>query len=224
MSDMTLIDYIKERSPICTDLNHIQHLIASSTYSTKNGRSATPDYHTLMLGECIGGRTIMVGEDKWLFSMDKNIILKETPDELFGKFPRIDYDFQLFMGDENGFLIAKATGTLTHAVMVRRLFKEGNIEQGPLGFDIVKVPSWCRQVGNPKRMDVFHSGSILPKQNPGDVPAVDGTYVSFWKNVGYASLRHHVKNYCVKNFEGPFRCEVPVDDEDAWSTFQEIDF
>lgn len=218
MENMTLAEYIEQRTPICTPYEHIQHLIAASTYVSKNGKAATPDVHELALGECIGGRTIMVGDDKWMFSMDKNLIM-ESPDELFDKFPRIDYDFQLFMGDDKGFLICKAQGTLTHADMVKRLWKAGDLVKGMFGYDIVNVPPWCRKVGNPERMDVFHSGTILPKQD-----GVDGTYVAFWKNVGYANLRHHVKNYCVKNFEGPYFAEIPIDDEAAFMTFKPTEF
>jgi len=224
MENMTLAEYIEQRTPICTSFEHVQHLINSSSAVTKNGQPAVPNVHELVLGNCVGGRTIYIGEDKWMFSVDKNIIM-ESPDELFGEYPRIDFNFQLFMGDENGFLVAKAQGTLTHAVWVSKLKKEGCIQLGMMGYEIIKVPSYCKMVGNPKRMDVFHSGTILPKQD-GDTPmnTCPETLVSFWKNVGYANLRHHVKNYCVANFEGPYRCEVPLNDEDAWTEFREVEF
>ena len=221
MDEMTLFDYLEHRSPICTPFEHISYLMASSTHVAKNGDLAVPDIHELALGQCVGGRTIIVGEDKWVFSIDKNIVT-ESPDELFNRFPRIDYDFQLFMGDDKGFLICKAQGTLTHADMVSRLWnkgRDGNIVKGMFGYDIVSIPSWCKKVGNPEKMNVFYSGTILPPQS-----GVDGTYVAFWKNVGYAALRHHVKNYCVNNFKGPYFAEIPVDDEETFLMFQPAEF
>ena len=104
MDEMSLIDYLETRTPICTSFEHVQHLLNSSTIVKKNGKFAVPNIYELVLGECVGGRTIFVGNDRWEFSVDKNVLM-ESPDILFSKYSRDEYKFDLFIGDENGFIV-----------------------------------------------------------------------------------------------------------------------
>lgn len=225
MDNMSLINYLATRTPIHTDFEHVNHLIRSSSWVKKNGKYATPNQYELVLGECIGGRTIFVGNDRWEFAVDKNVLM-ESPDILFGKYPRDEYKFDLFIGDEHGCIVARASGRLTHALLIRKLKDEGHAEMSAIGFRLKSVPANFRKVGNPEYLDTIHAGSILFKQ-PGEVD-VPETLVSFWYGQGYKDLRHHVKSYCVQQHEGPYRAEIPDEGDETDSLnavkFVEVDF
>ena len=134
--------------------------------------------------------------------------LIESPEIIDNKYDRRDYEFEFFLGDENGTLIKEYIPTIeSHAHILRKLKQEDVIDKEyNLILDHV-LKAVDKVLGSPSKIDFNYSGIILPKQRD-----VDATYISFWTEKAYKSNNGMLSNllltYTKKRFRGPFKFEV----------------
>lgn len=151
------------------------------------------------------------------FSFLVKTLLLETPDKVAGKWEREDYNFELFIGDENGvFLTIHEPHMTSHADFLRALRDFEVID--PKTYKVLDTSAWIHDfggeiLGNPQKVNTFFSGIILPKQKD-----VDGTYVAIWsENVWKSSpiYRKLLIEYVLESYLGPYYWDVPIDMSDS---------
>ncbi len=151
----------------------------------------------------------MKNKDQILLERAYNRIkLFESPEIIDNKYDRRNYNFEFFLGDENGTLIKQYIPTIeSHAHVLRKLKQKGVIDKEyNLILDHV-LQAVDKVLGSPTKIDFNFSGIILPKQRD-----VDATYISFWTEHAYEGnnglLPKLLLAYTKKKFKGPFKFEV----------------
>ena len=142
-------------------------------------------------------------------------ILLENPEFVADTYLRDKYDYELFMGDEHGAVLAfNQPGTLqSHSDLLHYLAKKNFLDKKTYELSEIKDPNF-EIVGNPIKLDMNYSGAILPKQKD-----VDGTYISFWTERSYQRMKLFLMDYVEKHYDGPFYYEyTDLDDPRERST------
>jgi hypothetical protein len=147
-------------------------------------------------------------DHKLLEEAYRQVRLFESPEIVGDLYDRTKYDFEFFLGDQNGTLIKEYVPVIeSHAHFLHKLKQEKAIDKdyNIVFKNVLKVAD--NVLGEPIKVDFNYSGIILPKQKD-----VDATYISFWKEKAYegheGKLAKILLDYCKKNFKGPFKVEV----------------
>ena len=129
--------------------------------------------------------------------------LYESPEKIAEKYPRADYTFKLFMGDEHGCFVSGTAST--HGALLKDTITSGKVRVG--GYRVVSQEG---AIGHPLKMAHKYAGTILPKQN-----GVDGTYISFWTKSAYESLLPLFKPLLRTYGQGPYFVEYSTLEDDV---------
>lgn len=146
------------------------------------------------------------------------VLLRENPEFVADHYPRDNYGFQFFLGDENGALITKITFNeprlfTSHSDILRYLKEKEYLDKKTYELFEVK-DSKFETVGNPATIDMNYSGIILPKQKD-----VDGTYISFWTERSFKRMKIFLLDYAEQHYDGPFYYEyTDLDDPNERSS------
>lgn len=140
--------------------------------------------------------------------------LIESPEVVADIYDRDNYDFEFFLGDEEGALVVpnEINRFASHSDIVRYLVMSDFMDRKT--YQLKEMDKFPYEVaGNPKIIDMNYSGTILPKQisHSKETKGVDKTYISFWTKEGYLALKDIMLDYCKSaRFNGPMEYEVMV--------------
>ena len=130
--------------------------------------------------------------------------LAESPDVVADVYDRRQYDFYLFLGDENGCLIKHANKQINSHPLLLKMLKQNEAIDDNYNIVFAKAKEQTDSiVGSPIKVNFNYSGIILPKQND-----VDSTYISFWTEQSYKDNLKDLLPYCKDNFQPPFAFEI----------------
>ena len=134
---------------------------------------------------------------------NSRFLLRENPEFVADQYARDNYNFEFFLGDENGALITFNEPGLfaSHSDVLRYLITNEYLDKKTYELFEVK-DSKFNIVGNPATIDMNYSGIILPKQKD-----VDGTYISFWTERSFNRMKLFLLDYAEQHYDGPFYYE-----------------
>jgi len=130
------------------------------------------------------------------------------------QYDRSNYEFLLFIGDENGCLCVKnCIGFNYHYDVIRYLVKNEFVRKIGKKYVLLKKEGFepIFMIGSCQSIDIVYSGAILPKQN-----GVDASYITFWykKGIDLGNLSKILVSYVKKIYNGPYFIETAPRDED----------
>jgi hypothetical protein len=145
----------------------------------------------------------------------KSRYILESPEVVADIYERDNYDFEFFLGDEEGALVVpnEITKFASHSDIVRYLVMNDFMDRKT--YELKNLDSFPYDVaGEPKIIDLNYSGIILPSQisHSKETKDVKKTYISFWTKEGVNALQADVLlDYCKKmGYDGPIEYEVMV--------------
>jgi hypothetical protein len=132
------------------------------------------------------------------------MLLKESPENLIGKYDRETLKGLIFMAtaDRQGLIVGNLKRFIGHSLLLRTYMK--SLRERNVDCDITRVGDF--ENGKGSEIDFDQSGIIASSANN---PQLDGTYISVWSDTGAFDVKPLVDQLIrAHNYPGPYYLEL----------------